>query len=376
VNEIALYVHIPFCIKKCLYCDFFSYRFDISLVHRYTEALIEEIKNIKVRNTYLVKTVYIGGGTPSILPGEDMEVLFGAIYKSFKIINNPEITIEVNPGTVNERKLKLYRELGINRISIGVQSLQPEELKLLGRIHTPEEAIKSIELAEKVGFDNINIDLIYSIPNQTVNSWKATLKQALNMSIKHISIYGLMYEPGTPLYKALTKGKVTPLSEDVELEIFNISQRILAENGLLWYEISNYSIEGFECKHNLTYWEGDDYLGIGVSSHSFIENERYSNTPNIGSYINLVKNRQSPRVWVQKLSLLDKAKELVILGLRLRKGINLVEVYEKTGVDIKKLYGKSIDKLIQEELITFDGDTLFLTERGRLLGNLVFEEFI
>jgi oxygen-independent coproporphyrinogen-3 oxidase len=345
-------------------------------MHRYIEALVEEIRGITFYNSYLVRTIYIGGGTPSILQEEDIDILFDTIYKSFKIINNPEITIEVNPGTINERKLKLYRELGINRISTGIQSLQPEELKFLGRIHTSEEAINSIELAEKMGFDNISIDLIYGIPNQTVDSWKATLKQVLDTSIKHISIYGLIYEPGTPLYKALNRGKITPLSEDVELDIFDTSQILLTENGFLWYEISNYSIEGFECKHNLTYWEGGDYLGIGASSHSLIEDERYSNTPNIGAYINLIKMKQSPRVWVQKLLPLDRAKELIILGLRLRKGVLLSDVYKKTGVDILKLYYNSIEKLKDNGLLNFDGNRISLTERGRLLGNLVFEEFI
>ncbi len=373
---ISLYLHIPFCIKKCLYCDFFSYRFDISLIHSYIDALIEEIADVSLYNSYLVKTVYIGGGTPSILSEEDIEVLFNAIYRSFKLVDQPEITIEVNPGTVDKRKLSFYRSLGINRISIGVQSLQSEELKFLGRVHTSQEAVDAIELAVDVGFDNINVDLIYGIPIQTLDSWLLTLRKVLTYPIKHISIYGLIYEPGTPLFKALNRGKFDPLPEDVELTIFNTSQVLLKEYNFLWYEISNYSKEGFECKHNLTYWECGDYLGLGASSHSLIENERYSNTPNIGAYINLIKMKQSPRIWIQKLSPLDRAKELVILGLRLRKGISLDDIYKKTGVNITKLYYNSIKKLREDGLIDFDGSRISLTERGRLLGNLVFEKFI
>ena len=374
MNRVALYIHIPFCIKKCLYCDFHSFRFDLSLIYRYTQALIKELK-LFLSTDYSVKTIYLGGGTPSILPVEALEEIVRTIYGSFKSDDNIEFTIEVNPGTVNEEKLRLYKTLGINRISIGIQSLKEEELKILGRIHSGKEALEALDTAINVGFTNINVDLIYGIPNQTLESWRYTLQEVLKRNPTHMSVYGLMYEPGTPLYKALIRNKIKPMSEDLEIEIFKATQEILSTYGLGWYEISNYAKDGYECRHNLTYWRGEDYLGFGPSAHSLFGNTRYSNTPNIKAYIELLDRGKSPKVWEERLSPLEKAKELIILGLRLREGVSLCDVYRRTGIDVGRIFSENIERLISYGLLYKKEDKIQLTERGRLLANLVFEEF-
>jgi oxygen-independent coproporphyrinogen-3 oxidase len=374
VNRVALYIHIPFCIKKCLYCDFHSFRFDLSLIHRYTRALIKELK-LFLNTDYLIKTIYLGGGTPSILPVESIEEIVQTIYGSFKLDDNLEFTIEVNPGTVDEEKLRLYKTLGINRISIGIQSIEEEELKILGRIHSGKEALEALDTAIKVGFTNINVDLIYGIPNQTLESWRYTLQEVLRRNPTHMSVYGLMYEPGTPLYKALIRNRIKPMSEDLEVEIFNETQEVLSTYGLRWYEISNYAKDGYECRHNLTYWRGEDYLGFGPSAHSLVGNTRYSNTPNIKAYVELLDRGKSPKIWEERLSPPERAKELIILGLRLREGVSLCDVYRRTGVDVGRIFSENIERLISYGLLYKKDDRIQLTEKGRLLGNLVFEEF-
>lgn len=374
MNRVALYIHIPFCIKKCLYCDFHSFRFDLSLIHRYTRALIKELK-LSLNTDYLIKTIYLGGGTPSILPVESIEEIVQTIYGSFKLDDSLEFTIEVNPGTVDEEKLRLYKTLGINRISIGIQSLEEGELKILGRIHSGKEALEALDTAINVGFTNINVDLIYGIPNQTLESWRYTLQEVLRRNPTHMSVYGLMYEPGTPLYKALIRNRIKPMSEDLEVEIFNETQEVLSTYGLRWYEISNYAKDGYECRHNLTYWRGEDYLGFGPSAHSLVGNTRYSNTPNIKAYVELLDRGKSPKIWEERLSPPERAKELIILGLRLREGVSLCDVYRRTGVDVGRIFSENIERLISYGLLYKKDDRIQLTEKGRLLGNLVFEEF-
>ncbi|MCX7796276.1 MAG: radical SAM family heme chaperone HemW [bacterium] len=375
MSRIALYIHIPFCIKKCLYCDFHSFRFDLSLIHQYTLALIKELE-LRLNKGSMIKSIYLGGGTPSILPVEDLEKIVDTIYKSANLEESLEFTIEVNPGTINMDKLRFYRNLGINRISIGVQSLVDEELRTLGRIHSSKEALDALDISVKVGFENISVDLIYGIPNQTIESWGKTLESVLKRGLTHISIYGLIYEPGTPLYKFLNRGMVNPMPESLELEIFNITQEVLDRYGFFWYEISNYAKDGYECRHNLTYWKGEDYLGFGPSAHSLIGNVRNSNTPNIKAYVELVNRGKSPKIWEDRLSPFEKAKELVILGLRLREGVSISEVYMKTGIDIGKIFSQNIEKLVFQQLIYRQDDRIALTDKGRLLGNLVFGEFL
>lgn len=335
---------------------------------------MKEIELYSNKN-YIIESIYIGGGTPSIFPAEDIEEIINALSSSGEVKDDIEFTIEVNPGTIDREKLERYRALGINRVSIGVQTLRREELTTLGRIHTSEEALCSIQLAKDAGFTNINVDLIYGIPGQTLESWKDTLKRVLDLDITHISIYGLMYEPGTPLYKSLMRGGVNPIPEDTEVEMFNITQDILRDYSFFWYELSNYAREDYECRHNITYWEGKDYLGIGSSSHSLIENTRYSNTPNIEAYIEILSKNKTPRVWIEKLTPLERARELIMLGLRMKRGVSLSNIFNRTGVDVKEIFTKNIEKLISLGLVNYDGDRLTLTEYGRLLGNEVFVEF-
>ncbi len=373
--RIALYIHVPFCIKKCLYCDFYSIRFDVSLLNQYTLALIKELE-LRLNRDYLVKSIYLGGGTPSILPLENLERIVDTIYMLTRLEENLEFTIEINPGTINKEKLKIYKDLGINRISIGIQSLIDDELQLLGRIHSSKEALEALDISIESGFDNINVDLIYGIPTQTLKSWKYTLESVLKRNLTHISIYSLMYEPGTPLYKSFIRREIDQMPEDLELEIFDVTQEVLDRHRFFWYEISNYAKDGYECRHNLTYWKGEEYLGFGPSAYSFMRNTRWSNTPNVKAYIELLNRSKNPKIWEEKLSPFEKAKELVILGLRLKEGVSLSEVHIKTGINIEEIFAENIKKLISQGLMCRKGDKIALTTKGRLLGNLVFGEFL
>ncbi len=373
--RIALYIHVPFCIKKCLYCDFYSIRFDVSLLNQYTLALIKELE-LRLNRDYLVKSIYLGGGTPSILPLENLERIVDTIYMLTRLEENLEFTIEINPGTINKEKLKIYKDLGINRISIGIQSLIDDELQLLGRIHSSKEALEALDISIESGFDNINVDLIYGIPTQTLKSWKYTLESVLKRNLTHISIYSLMYEPGTPLYKSFIRREMDQMPEDLELEIFDVTQEVLDRHRFFWYEISNYAKDGYECRHNLTYWKGEEYLGFGPSAYSFMRNTRWSNTPNVKAYIELLNRSKNPKIWEEKLSPFEKAKELVILGLRLKEGVSLSEVHIKTGINIEEIFAENIKKLISQGLMCRKGDKIALTTKGRLLGNLVFGEFL
>lgn len=395
-KELELYLHIPFCVKKCAYCDFLSAPANEDARQEYVDALLCEIQRYEeaYHEPYQVTTIFLGGGTPSMLTGDQVTAIFAALHQSFRISENAEVTIEANPGTVTKEKLKAWKAAGINRLSIGLQSADNEELKMLGRIHTWEEFLATYDLARKQGFDNINIDLISAIPGQTEASWKKTLTKAASLDPEHISAYSLIIEEGTPFYERYgenagqglpeghaaenTSDSIAPQlpDEDAERTIYEMTAEILSEYGYQRYEISNYAKEGYACRHNLGYWERKEYLGIGLGASSLIGRSRYHNTGDIRSYIQKVQDQTDIKEDVEHLSLRDEIEEFMFLGLRETKGISISGFEELYRQSIFDVYGTQIRKLMDGGLLEMSGDRIRLTERGIDVSNLVFLEFM
>jgi len=324
VQTAGIYIHIPFCRKKCLYCDFYSIPNADDLIQPFIDALCIEIEqcNIDISDWHF-DTCFIGGGTPSILHPNQLEQLLTALEKHFNIHHFSEFTIEVNPGEISENALNQFRSLGINRLSLGIQSLNSNNLKTLDRIHTPEQAIQSIELAKKIGFDNISCDLIYGIPNQSIQSWKETLKTVIKLQPEHLSAYELTVEPKTPLYSMVASNKIQMPSDLSILKKSQLTHNLLNENGYDKYEVSNYSIPGKKCVHNLHYWRIEPYLGLGPSAHSFDGTQRYSNLIDLHLYIDNLQNNKSVQNHQETLTEIQLTNEKIGFGLRMKEGINL-----------------------------------------------------
>jgi len=324
VQTAGIYIHIPFCRKKCLYCDFYSIPNADDLIQPFIDALCIEIEqcNIDISDWHF-DTCFIGGGTPSILHPNQLEQLLTALEKHFNIHHFSEFTIEVNPGEISENALNQFRSLGINRLSLGIQSLNSNDLKILDRIHTPEQAIQSIELAKKIGFDNISCDLIYGIPNQSIQSWKETLKTVIKLQPEHLSAYELTVEPKTPLYSMVASNKIQMPSDLSILKKSQLTHNLLNENGYDKYEVSNYSIPGKKCVHNLHYWRIEPYLGLGPSAHSFDGTQRYSNLIDLHLYIDNLQNNKSVQNHQETLTEIQLTNEKIGFGLRMKEGINL-----------------------------------------------------
>ena len=379
-RELELYIHIPFCVKKCAYCDFLSGPASDQQIEEYVQALIEEIRYYKeVAKNYEVSTVFWGGGTPSLLTGEQMKMLMEALGQTFFIRQNAEITMEANPGTVTVEKLRAYQKAGINRISFGLQSVDNEELKMLGRIHTYEEFLESYDAARKAGFQNINVDLISAIPKQTVSSWEQTLQTIISLQPEHISAYSLIVEEGTPFAKLYGEGceleHLLP-SEEEERRMYERTEELLQEAGYHRYEISNYAKEGYECQHNLGYWERKEYLGLGLGASSLIEETRFHNTDVMEEYLRDASNPILLRKEQEKLDRQEQMEEFVFLGLRKIRGIQEEKFTEMFGEDIWDCYGKNLERVIKEGLLEREEGVLRLTRKGIDVSNYVFYEIL
>ena len=385
-KELELYVHIPFCARKCAYCDFLSGPTDEETRKAYVRALETEIRGKKEEyKEYCVSTVFVGGGTPSILDGDDTARIFAALYESFRIRDDAEITMEVNPGTVTEEKLAVWKEVGVNRLSIGLQSADDRELRLLGRIHTYKEFLETYEQARRAGFQNINIDLISAIPGQTVHSWETTLTKTADLGPEHISAYSLIVEEGTPFYDRYghqnNDGNAWPPlpDEDEERRIYKRTKSFLEERGYRRYEISNYARPGYECRHNLGYWDRKEYLGLGLGASSLVNSRRFHNTADIDIYMKAFRTERSDiNIYedVEKLSIQDCMEEFMFLGLRKTDGISRTDFAHAFHSDINEIYGLQLKKLEKEGLILLNGERILLTERGTDVSNLVFVEFM
>lgn len=379
-NELELYLHIPFCVRKCAYCDFLSSPENGETIENYVEALIREIKAYQALSLNdIVVTIFFGGGTPSVLEGNQMERIFEALHEVFEIAEDAEITVEANPGTVTQEKLSAYRKLGINRISFGLQSADNGELKLLGRIHTYEQFLESYEMARTAGFTNINIDLISAIPKQTVRSWEETLKRIIRLKPEHISAYSLIIEEGTSFAKLYGEG--SPLERDLPSEeeerlMYEKAEEILGENGYHRYEISNYAKEGYECRHNIGYWRRTEYLGLGLGASSLIENRRFQNLSDYAAYQNAVQNGSHIVREEERLTQEDEMEEFMFLGLRMAAGICRSDFRNTFGKTVEMVYGDVIQTLEKQELLKCEEDRIFLTARGVDISNYVFEQFL
>ncbi len=449
-NELGIYIHIPFCVHKCIYCDFLSSPADVHTKKQYVRALINEIyltregkcankliKNvlqgdntsyedmeeqavngltsdyalydtvcmadyektimqedisgcvddIKSENGHIVTSIFIGGGTPSAIDAEDISDILDAVRKNYNVSDKAEITIECNPGTMDKKKAAIYRKAGINRISFGLQSTDNNELRMLGRIHTYEQFMESYKIAREAGFGNINIDLMSALPGQTMESFKAVLEKALSLGAEHISVYSLIVEEGTRLSDNIDSFPPIP-SDDEDRQMYYMTKEMLSSYGYEQYEISNYAQKGYECKHNLKYWERCDYLGFGIGAASLYGGRRYTNISDIGRYMDVlaeitnaldksyVNELLQIRTDMEELSKEDEMSEYMFLGLRKTKGIDITDFKEEFGTDIKDIFGEAIEDNIARGLLIHDGNCLYLSKRGIDISNTVMSDFI
>lgn len=373
---LELYIHIPFCIRKCNYCDFLSFPETESGIAQYCHALKEEIKRTGDQAEDIgVRSVFIGGGTPSILEAEQITEIMTCIRNNFSIEKNAEITIESNPGTLNAEKLNCYHELGINRLSIGLQSTDDDCLRRLGRIHTFQEFEKNYEQARKSGFQNINIDLMSGLPGQSLRGYEDTLNRVTELKPEHISSYSLIIEEGTPFYKSDSVLQQLP-DEDTERKMYERTKEILAQQGYERYEISNYARQGRECIHNLGYWEQVPYLGIGLGASSFYNGARFSNERNFRKYLSTPYLPFEHREDYVQVSREEQMEDTMIFGLRKMKGISVSEFEREFGTPIWEMYGSVIERYSNLGLLIQEGDVLRLTDAGIDVSNRIFEDFI
>jgi oxygen-independent coproporphyrinogen-3 oxidase len=362
----SIYIHIPFCKRKCIYCDFYSIE-KLELIPVFIKALRKEIILFSEKNFLSnVETVYFGGGTPSIIPDKYIDEILNIIHKSFTIKKNAEITIEVNPGTVSRTVLETYCKIGINRISIGVQSFIQRELDFLQRIHTTEEAEKTIVSARESGFENISIDLIYAIPSGTFEDWKKNLKKTIEYNPDHISAYSLIYENGTELYNWKFNNKIVPVSEETEAEMYDYTMNFLEDNKYYHYEVSNYAKPGYECRHNKNYWNHSEYLGFGPSSHSYINRTRWWNFKDLNEYVSILNNNCLPIEGKEDIDDHTLLEEKVYLGLR-SEGVNLGELKNQFNVDFYEKNKNIIDDLVKNGYIEMKNSGISLTKKGFLV---------
>ena len=398
-KELELYIHIPFCMKKCNYCDFLSAPADERTQNHYVAALLREIRYYgECCRDRRVSTIYIGGGTPSWLPEQYMELILKQLRVSFDIDEAAEITVECNPGTLTGQKLMTYKACGVNRLSIGLQSTFDDELKLLGRVHTYEQFLRNYELARKAGFSNINIDLMSALPYQTTVKYLTSLKRVIALKPEHISAYSLIIEKGTPFYEkyrfdavkreAGMRTECLP-GEETEYEIYEKTKEVLEQNGYRQYEISNYAKAGYECRHNIGYWKRTDYLGMGLGAASLIDNVRYTNARDLFLYIEEtsaihavsiegVEHGMATNLHEQAdvVSRNAQIEEYMFLGLRMTEGITRAEFRQTFGVEIEAVYAGILPKLAEEGLIRMEAGVIRLTKRGTDISNYVLAQFL
>ena len=374
---LGLYIHIPFCIKKCKYCDFNSFKLNVDEKRKYLNSLKREMELYKVNlEDKSIDSVFVGGGTPSILNEEEIKILFQNIKNNFRIKDSAEITMECNPGTLTLNKLKTMKACGVNRLSIGLQAVQNNHLEYIGRVHTYEEFEKNYYQAKEVGFENINIDLMYALPNQSKEDWMESLEKVVKLNPTHISSYSLILEENTELFNMYQKHEFKLLDEDTDIEMYEYTINYLKSNGYNQYEISNYAQKGFECKHNILYWKCENYVGLGVSASGFLNERRYNNLCELDKYEEIIHSGKKPIEWEEKLSIKDEIEENIFLGLRMNEGIKFKDFYEKYNLDFEEEYKIEIDKLKKMELIETNDEGMRLTQKGREISNSVFVEFM
>ncbi len=372
MKPLALYIHIPFCWSKCIYCDFASYPNSEDRIEPYLAALKEELCSWKCAlQGYELTSIFIGGGTPSILSGQQIEDLLRAVRRTIPVRSDAEITMEANPGTVNLRKLQICRRSGVNRISFGAQSMNDGLLKKLGRIHTAAEIREAVSMAREAGFNHVSLDLMYALPGQTTELWRDTLDQAIALNPDHISAYSLIVEEGTPMYDLAESGKVDLPDDDSVIKMQHIAIDRLADAGYHRYEISNYARPGCECRHNIVYWQRGEYLGVGCAAHSLMNGERFENPRSLSEY--LAGARRCDRI---ALTREDEMEETLMLATRMTQGMNLDDYRSRFGVDFATVHQESLRRLQALGLIEIDSGFLRLTRRGLEVQNAVVVELL
>ena len=396
---LSLYIHIPFCVRKCSYCDFLSGPQDEQTRERYVESLIREIC-MYGDNSREVDTIFLGGGTPSILAGDQIRRIMQAVFDSFSVRKDAEISMELNPGTADRKKLQAIRRAGINRLSMGVQSMHDEELRMLGRIHSHAQAVETFKAAREEGFGNINIDLMSALPGQTFESWARTLEEAAAWGPEHISAYSLIIEPGTPFDEWQDKGMLPPLpDEETDREMYHYTRSFLQGRGYDRYEISNYARPGRECRHNTGYWTGHDYLGMGIGAASYVDGTRFTNTEDIQQYMDFFELNQDRRDYlelnkekiesgagslagpgirrdVHRLETEEKMEEFMFLGLRMTGGVSPEDFKTRFGRPLDEVYGEMIRKHESQGLVERTDEGIRLTERGTDISNYVLADYL
>ena len=369
---LELYVHIPFCVRKCQYCDFLSGPSDEETKDRYIEALLKEIRAAEHTENYEIVSVFIGGGTPSALKAEAIASIMRTLQEKFFFCEDAEVTIEANPGTVDPEKLTIYRNVGINRLSLGLQSTDAEELKLLGRIHSYEEFLKSYEWAREAGFSNINIDLMFAIPGQTGEAWRQHLYQVAELNPEHISAYSLIIEEGTPF----AEQNLDLPDEDTEYQMYEDTAEILERYGYRQYEISNYAKQGYMCRHNAGYWQRLEYLGFGLGASSLYGGMRFSNTHQMQEYLKESRNPDQIRKDVTVLSRNEQIEEFMFLGLRMTEGISEKKFEENFNVRLMDIYGDILQKYEETGFMEHIETKWRLTRKGIHVSNHILADFL
>lgn len=383
MKQLGIYIHIPFCKSKCKYCDFVSFQGKEAKQDDYIECLLKEIEKQKwdeINKKYKVTTIYIGGGTPSFIDSKHIEKILKLLKEKLQtnLNNEIEVTIEVNPGTANKEKLTKYKEVGVNRLSIGLQSTNNKILHDIGRIHTFEEFIETYNTAKEIGFENINVDLMLALPNQTIQDLKESLEKIIELNPNHVSVYSLILEEGTPFFELEQAGKLNLPDEELERQMYWYVKNKLEIAGYNHYEISNFAKIGKESKHNLNCWNQEEYLGFGLASHSYFDNKRFSNTNNLELYIkNINENNQEKNIELHETQTIeDKKKEYMLLGLRKIEGVSISE-FKKRFIDNPiYIFKNELATLVEEDLIEVDIDSIKLTNKGLDLANIVWEKFV
>lgn len=377
MKHLSIYIHVPFCKKKCLYCDFPSFAGCENIYEDYVNNLLRElVDNASEYSEYEIDTVFIGGGTPTVLASKQLGKILDAVLSKYNVSNDAEITIEANPGTVNALMFRELKSMDVNRLSFGVQAWQNSLLTTLGRIHDNETFVRNYNEARDAGFNNISCDLMFSLPGQTLSNWEETLEKIMRLKPEHISAYSLIIEEGTPFKEMLKKGIIQAPDEALDREMYYLSKEMLKDKGYHPYEISNFAKQGFESRHNIAYWRTKEYLGFGLGAHSYIRNQRFHNTYDMNLYIRAKGSTLLLREDFEMLKTEEKMEEFMFMGLRMTEGISMDTFKERFGVEIMSIFEDSVKYLVDEKLLFINGDKIALTDRGVDISNFVFEKFI
>lgn len=372
----SLYLHIPFCTQICHYCDFNKFYIQNQPVDGYIQSLLKEMDLYDLSQNEPLSTVFIGGGTPSALEPSQLEQLLFSMKEKIKLRADYEYTVEANPGDLSKEKLRIMKEAGVNRLSLGVQSFNEELLKKIGRAHNVKDVYETIDMAREEGFENISIDLIYSLPGQTLDDLEDTIDRALKLNLPHFSAYSLIIEPKTVFYIMLNKGKLSLPGEDAEASMYEYVMQRLEEAGYDQYEISNFAKKGYESRHNLVYWNNEEYYGLGAGAHGYLEAVRYHNHGPLKKYMNAIQDGRKPILEQITVTRKEQMEEEMFLGLRKMEGVSPELFKKRFSADINDVFGETINKMVMQGLLEFSGGRIKLTQSGKLMGNEVFQAFL